>query len=507
MLDYFRKRPMLIAAVGCSVISVCGYYSVKALFFAAAVFSVFLSVAVAKRNTACTVAVLLILLTAVSCFTMSGRIRNLNNFSSSKISAEIVVCENTYKSEQIYRSEVEILNCDKLSRGTKLALWHKPSVIQNGQIIKAEIRLGKIEDEYRAQSYSNGIFLSGSITEMEATDRKDPVISTVEGVRKYIKNTLFGNMDYDAAATMCALVFGDRSYFTNEFYYNVKASGVAHVMVVSGMHLSILVSLFLKLIERFIYNPVLRALMMFAVVIMLCALCGFTMSVLRAGVTFVIMAFGLLINKPYSGENALGAAVAFIMIFSPFAIFNVAFQLSVLSTFGILAVALPGCKYIESRKLLTNKIVLSIVQSAVISLSALILTLPVTIYVFGYISTVSVITNLLISSAVTWCLCLTVAALIIRFILPAPARLIFCFAELIVKYVNGVINYFGSRKYSVLEIPKTGAYISVAAIAAVFWFLLACKKRIDMLKLKRMKEKIKEERGRRQKWQSFMRTH
>lgn len=507
MIDYLSKRPMIITAIGSCIISVCGFYSEIALFLAAVFFTLLLSVAIIKRNNSIIIATSLILLVAFSCFLTVLNIQKLNSFANSKVTVKAVVCENTYKSESIYRSAIEIINNGSLKRGTRLYVWHKPQNFKRGEIIKAEIKLNKISDDYKASNYSDGIFLSGNIISFEITDDTDPVLWAVDGLRKYIKDTLFKNMDYESAATMCALTFGDRDYFTDEFYGNVKGAGVAHVMVVSGLHLSILVSMVLKCTEKIVYNPKLRALIMFTVVIVLAALCGFTMSILRAGVTYIIMAIGLLLGKPYSGDNALGCAVTLILIFSPFAIFSVAFQLSVLSTFGILAVGLPVCRYIESRKLFKHKAVKYIAESVIICLSALLLTLPVTIYVFGYISTVSVISNLLISYPVTICLALAVAGLIINILFNFPAQfLLFC-ADQIVKYINLVINTLGGQPFSVVRLPQWCAFLSVLLIITVFCILFACKKRIDMLKLKEMNEKIIKERGKRQKWQSFMRMH
>ena len=278
-----------------------------------------------------------------------------------------------------------------------------------------------------------------------------------------VAKTVFANMSEDSAATVCALVSGDRSYLEDRFYDNIKASGVAHVMVVSGMHLSIIVSLALKFIEKTFYRPYFRAFIMFCTVIIMCAVCGFTNSILRAGITYIIMALGLLLNRPYSGENALGGAVTFILISSPFTVFNVGFQLSVLSTLGILAVALPICKHLDIRK----KIPKYIIETTILSLSAMLLTLPVTIYVFGYVSNVSVITNLLISFPVTVILSVSVVALILSLILPFMSSTLLGFVDYGVGYINFVINYLGSRSFATIRLPEWAVFVAVLVILVV----------------------------------------
>ncbi len=503
MIDYLNERPMLISAVGCALSAVCVFYSKAALAVCLIVFSGLLMLSVFRKNASLSVAFLLTVMMTVSCFISTIKISSLNEYSDSVITADICIYETTYKSDGYYISEVETVSEDVLPKNTKLTLYHTPLSVATGEILSAKIKLNKIDDKYKASSYSKGIYLSGNTLEMKRTARKDTVLTAAQRLKSYIKNNLFRNMEYESAATMSALVFGDRGYFTDEFYGNVKSSGVAHAMVVSGMHLTILVGLVLKITESFVYNSYLKALIMFSTVIVLCGVCGFTMSILRAGVTYIIMAFGLLLCRPYSGENALGGAFTFISIVSPYAIFSIGFQLSLLSTFGILGIAMPICKVLKPH--IKSNILLKLCQSVILSISAAFMTLPVVIYVFGYISVVSVVTNLLIDFPLSFCLCATVIALIIKPVLPFFGTMVLNTVDYGVRYINFVINYLGSRKFAVLRINEEGVYISVILIFAVFKIMLTCKRRQDMLKLKQMNEKILKERGKDTKWQSFLR--
>ena len=148
---------------------------------------------------------------------------------------------------------------------------------------------------------------------------------------------------------------GDKSYFTDTFYSNVKSAGVAHVMVVSGMHLSIIIALALYFANKLFYNPYFKALVICIVTLAVMAVCGFTMSIMRAGVTYLLMALALVLGRENTPENTLGAAVSIILLCNPLAIRSVAFQLSVLSTFAILVVAIPVIDTLREQKIIKNK--------------------------------------------------------------------------------------------------------------------------------------------------------
>ena len=507
MLVYLNQRPMIIAAVGCVLTAVCGFYSVNLLilFICFSVCVLILSVVLRKVKTV--VASGLIVIMGLVCLYTLKEISDLENFAGKEVTANIIFTETEFKSSAYYRSRCEVIGDSVLPRGTKLTLWHEPADVDSGYIFEAKISLKKIDEEYKAMNYSEEIYLCGNVKSLEKTDKYDGIMRAVDSVRQYIKRTLFGGMSFDSASTMCAVAFGDKGYFSDEFYNNVKASGVAHVMVVSGMHLGVLVMLALYISEKFIFNPKLRAVIMYLVVIMLASVCGFTMSILRAGITYIIMGVGLLFNRYYTPENALGFAVVIILLTSPFAVFSVSFLLSVLSTFGILAVALPVCRYISEKRSKTPKFIRNIFNTAVISLSAMLLTLPVVIKVFGYVSTVAVVTNLLITFAVTLALSITVLALAVSLLFPNIGKLILCVGDLVVRYVNFVINFMGSLPFSAVRVPSYFTVFAVSLIFCVFWILLACKKRNNMIKLKEINQKVIKERGSVKKWQSFLRKH
>ncbi len=504
MIDYLKKRTMLVTAVGCCVTAVCGFYFENLLLGLLIIVLIPLTVwLILSKYYKGVIVTLLIGMVSVSCLSTLNSINNNSKLMGTYVTGDFVLTEKNFETAYSRLDCFEVQKSNTLKRGTKIYAWHKSFSAQRGDVVSGSLLLENIEDEYRSSYYSLGVYYKGTFEEIQVTNRKDGVIVFTERVRRYISYSLKKNVSYSSAVTLSALVFGDRSEFSDEYYENVKRAGVAHIMVVSGMHLTILVSLILKLVERHIYNPLLRGVIMLAVVLFLCGACGFTMSVIRAGVTYLIMALGLVLKRQYSGENALGLATAIILMSSPFAIFSVALQLSVLSTFGILAVALPVCNYLSERIKL-KPILKWIIESVILSLSACLLTLPVVIYVFGYVSTVSVVANLLVDFPLTVCLCITVIALVLNLFCPFSARPLFLFADYITRIVNKIINYLGSRSYATVTTPEFMTVFAVILIILVFYLLIACKKRIDVLKLKAMNKHIIKTRGRTYKWRSFL---
>ena len=452
MLNFLKERPMLLSAIIASVISVIAMYSEMAVFVLALFgLGVVFYLIYKKVRGELIFSALLILAITVSGYFTSAKASNFENYNKVSCEGLFVVCEKPQNHGEYFSTVLETIESDVLNKGEKIAVTYNNETLNFPQKIKATLSLSGMDGKtYKNSNYSNGVFIKGYIKACENTAENDDVLAAVNGIRKYIKNIVFENYEAGESATVMALLTGDKSYFTNEFYGNVKSAGVAHVMVVSGLHLSIIVSMFLYIINRFFYNRYLKALIMVFATISVMAICGFTMSILRAGITYFLMALALLLNRENTSENTLGLAVCVIYLVNPFAVFSLSFQLSVLSTFAILVVSVPVIRFVNERKIIKNKLLVTAFSSVVISLSSLIFTAPVVIYQFGYISCASVITNLLITGVVSF----AIIFCILGFIFPFLAVVFFNLSQLIVSYINSVINYFGSLPFATVDTPR-----------------------------------------------------
>ncbi len=484
MLDFLKARPMLISAIVTSVISVFALYSEVATFVLSLVILGFIIYLIYKRTCGEIIfAVFLILAITVSGYLTKGKANVFESYDEVVTKGEFVVVDTPQNHGDYYSVVLETVQSDILSKGERIRITYNNEILKFSEKISGSISLSGIDGKsYKNNNYSQGIFLSGHIKSCEYKGKNDAMLSAVGAVRKYIKKIVFKNYKTEEASTIMALVTGDKSYFTNEFYGNVKSAGVAHVMVVSGMHLSTIVSMFLYIINKFFYNRYLKALTIVFVTISVMAVCGFTMSILRAGITYALMALALLLNRENTSENTLGFAVCLIYLVNPFAVFNVAFQLSVLSTFSVLVVSVPVINSVNECEVIRKKWLLWVFSSAVISISALIFTAPITIYRFGYISCVSLLTNLLISTPASWAMIFCILGFVFE-----P---LFFVSEVIVTYINAVINNFGSLPFATVNTPSFTMILPILLIIAILLGLVACKVRGDMVKLNEIETKL-----------------
>ena len=498
IIGFLRKRPMLILAVLISVGIIIGFYSFFiSVVFAALCIALLFLINYKKQSGVLIFCGLWLLASTLTTAHSMNELERVSKFEAMTVSGEFIVISEPQYNGECYTCEVEVLNSKLLEKGDKFEAVYGGSKIPFGQSFRANVRLDSFGESSIAKGYyAENIYLRANLSNIVLTNNRDFVLESVKSVRDFISNEIFANFESEESATVLALLTGDRSYISDQFYSNLKGAGVMHVMVVSGMHLSIIVAFALKLVNKLLYNRFLRGTIIFITVLCIAAVCGFTMSILRAGLTYVMFALALFFNRNASSDNCLGTAVAVILLLNPFAVFSLAFLLSVFSTFGVLCVALPIDKFLKDEKIIKSKLLAKLVSAVLISFSALLTTLPITIIKFGYVSNMSIIANLLISFATTVTIWLCLAG----FILFPFREYIFAVANLLVKYINAVINWLGGFSFSTTDLPAFATVIILIVIFSIIFVMIACVNRSFVLKLKGVVNKKIKEGGGRLKW-------
>ena len=504
MYTYLKNRPMLLSAVLGSALALFTFYCPNASVITGAAFIALFFIMVIKRaKPEIIFSIFCVVMIIINLQLTLQRADSADLLSGSTLNGSFCITENPVDHGDYESFTAEARDCAELKNGTKVFMFYGgDETLCMGDLIECDAKLKSVsKSDFKAGNYAENIYLSANIKNIAVkSGAQDKALFNLSRLQRGITNTLFENLSTDESATLNAIVTGDKSYISPEFESCVRGAGISHVLVVSGMHLSIIMTFIMGLLERFIYNRYAKPLIMFAVTVFLMALCGFTMSVVRSGVTYMLIAVSLLIGRTGERSNTLGAAVTLILLFSPFAILSISLQLSVLSTFGVLAVSPAVMNAVCERVNIKNSLAFSVLSLAVSSVCASLMTMPVVILVFGYVSVVAVISNIIIAPIVTVSLIAAFCGLVLSLISPVIAKPCFLVSGITAKYFNFMTEHIGGWKYSAVNVSRPFAVISVIVIFAVLQLLLYCRKRRDMLKLYGLNEKIKAEGGDRLIW-------
>lgn len=170
----------------------------------------------------------------------------------------------------------------------------------------------------------------------------------INRVRSEIAYRIRQQLDGDAAGITSALIVSDRRAISKSAVESLRASGLAHVLAISGLHmvlasgtfffaLRFLLSLFPTLVQSF---PVKKIAAMGAIVAasFYLAISGAPISAQRAWIMLVIVLIAVLMDRPAITLRNVAIAAVVIVIISPSAVMTPGFQMSFSAAAALVAV-------------------------------------------------------------------------------------------------------------------------------------------------------------------------
>ncbi len=193
---------------------------------------------------------------------------------------------------------------------------------------------------------------------------------------------LFPNAPGEAKGMM----LGDTSDIDDEMLTAFRDTGIAHLLSVSGLHVSLLAVAFSLLFRR-------NAWVRFAAVTVFCALyaaiTAFSPPVVRSGIMLTIGLLAFPLRRRLDAVSALSASFVLILLYNPYALWNAGFQLSFVAVLSMILLA-P----IVQKPLMR----LGSTAAGLLGASAAVVvgTLPTSCYFFGQAQLLSLVTNLFV---------------------------------------------------------------------------------------------------------------
>ena len=143
------------------------------------------------------------------------------------------------------------------------------------------------------------------------------------------------------ASLMDAMVLGEESFLRNATRVEYQRSGTYHVLVVSGMNLSILAFAIFWTLRQFRVDPAIAAVTTVAVSFAYAFVVGVGPPVWRAALMLAVYLGARLLYRGRNMMNAIGAAALGVLIVDPHALFGASFQLTFLAVFIIAGIGSP----------------------------------------------------------------------------------------------------------------------------------------------------------------------
>ena len=211
-----------------------------------------------------------------------------------------------------------------------------------GGRIRGRFSLDVPDATQRLDDYADGIVLSAEyLSGMLRLGQSESFRARTARLQAALSRALRKGMAENTGGVLAAMVVGDRSHLTSTLRSAYRGAGLSHVLVVSGLHVTIFCGLLDALPhkerERSRAYRRARSLLRAGTALLLVGITGATPSVLRAAVAVWVSSLGVWVGGPADTLTSLGAAGVLMCLGNGYAVYDVGFELSFAAVMGTLA--------------------------------------------------------------------------------------------------------------------------------------------------------------------------
>lgn len=264
------------------------------------------------------------------------------------------------------------------------------------------------------------------------------LISKNTNIFYMLKNKIILRIDknYNTKNYIKAFIIGDKSEIDNNTFLSYQYLGVSHLLAVSGMHVSLISLLILKLLNKRLGNS--SYFIVSLVLLFYLFLTNFTISMIRASLQFILFSINKVMKLNIRDTNIVIFLVCILLIYNPYYIYDVGFKFSFTISFSLIL-----CKRIIEQK---NNYITKLFT---ISLISFLTSIPILVNNFNQINFLSIFYNIIYVPFVSY---IIFPISLISLVVPYMDNIYMYFINLF-EYITKLLSNIKLLSFSISNIP------------------------------------------------------
>jgi len=356
----------------------------------------------------------------------------------------------------------------------------------------------KLDGKIGAKGYGESMIYRGDKVELSAKlyptrGSRQASMSFARITRTQVGNSLIDKLRRDFAAGLqsvlpeplgsfgLGILIGQRTTLSQNLTDQLSATGLTHIVAVSGYNLTIIVLVVHRLSrKRSKYQSTALTLALIGLFLLLT---GSSASIVRAAIVSSLSLWAWYYGRTFRPLVLILLAASLTATwFPPYIWSDIGWYLSFLAFAGILIVA-P----LLTKKLMGKKQPKILSQVFIETFSAQIMTLPIIMYIFGRLSLVGILSNMLVVPLVPLAMLFSFVAGIGAMLAPALAGWVAWPATLLMTYMIDLVQVLARLPYAAIDQKITVwqlviSYTIIVAVLLVWWRKVGVSGKIKVLK-------------------------
>lgn len=319
----------------------------------------------------------------------------------------------------------------------------------------------------------DGIYRVATHKDLQAFHYKEPlseklyrkVLFICGSIRESIDKTISNYLEGPQHVLAQSLALGGHySELGEDTMKDFSYTGLIHILSISGSHIALLLALVYGLGRLIKLRKRTSLIMGVLVACMYCGVVGGDAPVVRATMMSILMCMAYVKGRLYQAKQALCICAILCLVYDPFSIFDVSFQLSFGATYGLL---IWGTILYERIQWLPRWLKMPLV----LCVSVQLLILPLQLYYFHYISIASLLAACIVAPLLDISIVLIFVSTLVSYVL--PISLMWSLVDVLLRislYLNHVLGRSGSLLWLGMMHPYC-AYIYYVLLGLFTYFL------------------------------------
>ncbi len=298
------------------------------------------------------------------------------------------------ETDYYYKYKCKNQKNDKFIFYSKNNYFPGDNVNVNGQFSKGDIARNYKGFNYRNYLKQYKIYGIIKSDKEEIVSRKKDIYFILAIIKSFLINQVEKNYDTDSQEFLKGILLGDTTGIENDIKESFRKSSISHVLAISGLHITYIVSGFEVIFSKIIKNKRKRSIVLCVFLIVFCLITGGSPSCIRACVMHIMIIISGLFYRKNNFFISLSLSFVILIMINPFYIYSTGMWLSYFGTFGVVVFSDFIGKMLKRRFKKIPNVILSAFST---SCSAQITIFPLMIYFFNTISISFFIPNILVS--------------------------------------------------------------------------------------------------------------
>ncbi|MGL4851116.1 MAG: ComEC/Rec2 family competence protein [Phocaeicola sp.] len=290
-------------------------------------------------------------------------------------------------------------------------------------------------------------------------------------VRRKIVNTYDSwGVTEENLAVLSALTVGEKEDLSQETRNDYALAGLSHLLALSGLHVGIIwgcIAFLFRWLARGLGMRLIRCLLVVSALWLFAFVGGLTPSLIRAVIMCTLLEISLLRNGKVHSMHTLALAAWMMLLYNPFYLFDVGFQLSFVAVLSILLFA----PHINAFLNTPYRWLRYLTQVVSVSVAAQVGTAPLTLYYFSLFPSYFLLSNLAVLFLLPFLLFGTLLALLFSF-WPWLQNLLIDLVTWSVTLLNNLAQQIGSFSYAAVRIEHLSWIQVVFGYVFLGWLFL-----------------------------------